>query len=137
MLPKQCLLKARLIIVQSMIKNRIEMEYYKNLRINKLLDAMGSAAPAFGMMGTVIGLVVVLSNISNPSELGEGLSLSLITTLYGVLVARIVCFPLAVKVKNINVRTRLYRYFLLEALERISSGNSSVQIEQYLNSYFR
>jgi len=62
-----------------------------------LLDAMGRYAPAFGMIGTLIGLVAMLQNMDDPSKIGAGMAAALLTTLYGALLATVLFLPLADK----------------------------------------
>ncbi len=118
-------------------RNRVDYYYFRDIKCSQVLADMGSSAPAFGMMGTVMGLIVVLSRIDDPSQLGQGLSVALITTLYGVLVSRAIFFPLSTLIKSTIARVRLYRYFIIEALQRLGNRESPVEIEDYLNSYFK
>ncbi len=63
----------------------------------KIIDALGSAAPAFGMVGTLIGLVQMLRTLDDPSQIGGGMATALLTTLYGAVLANLFCIPLAGK----------------------------------------
>jgi chemotaxis protein MotA len=60
-----------------------------------LLDQFGKYAPAFGMIGTLIGLVIMLGNMDDPASIGPGMAVALLTTLYGAVIANVVCLPLA------------------------------------------
>ncbi len=62
-----------------------------------VLDLMGKYAPAFGMMGTLVGLVIMLANMDDVSTIGTGMAIALLTTLYGAMIANIICLPLADK----------------------------------------
>jgi chemotaxis protein MotA len=62
-----------------------------------VLDLAGKYAPAFGMMGTLVGLVVMLANMEDVSKIGTGMAIALLTTLYGAMIANIICLPLADK----------------------------------------
>ncbi len=62
-----------------------------------VLDLMGKYAPSFGMMGTLVGLVVMLANMEDVSKIGAGMAIALLTTLYGALIANMFCLPLADK----------------------------------------
>ncbi len=64
-----------------------------------IFEDMGEAAPAFGMIGTVIGLIVIMANLSDPTKIGPGLAVALVTTLYGSLLANLVFIPLGKKLK--------------------------------------
>ena len=65
----------------------------------KIFKGMGASAPAFGMIGTLIGLVQMLSSMSDPSKIGGSMAVALLTTLYGALIANVVCIPLAEKLE--------------------------------------
>ncbi len=62
-----------------------------------IFDALAEAFPAFGMIGTVIGLIVIMANLSDVNAIGPGLAVALITTLYGAILANLVAFPVAAK----------------------------------------
>jgi len=63
----------------------------------QILEFMGAAAPAFGMIGTLIGLVQMLKNLSSPDQIGAGMAVALLTTFYGAFFANLICIPLAGK----------------------------------------
>lgn len=62
-----------------------------------VLDLFGKYAPAFGMIGTLVGLVVMLKNMDDPSAIGPGMAIALLTTMYGAIMANVICLPLADK----------------------------------------
>jgi len=62
-----------------------------------VLDIMGKYAPAFGMIGTLVGLVVMLKNMDDPKKIGPGMAIALLTTMYGAIIANVFCLPLADK----------------------------------------
>lgn len=64
-----------------------------------IFDDMGEACPAFGMIGTVIGLIVIMANLADPSKIGPGLAVALVTTLYGAMAANMFFVPIAKKLK--------------------------------------
>ena len=64
-----------------------------------IFDDMGEACPAFGMIGTVIGLIVIMANLADPSKIGPGLAVALVTTLYGSLIANMFFIPVGKKLK--------------------------------------
>lgn len=67
-----------------------------------VMENMGEASPAMGMIGTVIGLIVIMANISDPSKIGPGLAVALVTTLYGALFANMFFIPFAQKLKFLS-----------------------------------
>jgi len=82
---------------------------------------MSNYAPAFGMIGTVIGMVLMLQNIEDPQQLGAGLSVALLTTLYGTVLANMVLVPLAGKLEYLseldNNRKEMFRTGILSMID--------------------
>jgi len=87
-----------------------------------VLNSMSGYAPAFGMIGTVIGMVLMLQNISDPEALGAGLSVALLTTLYGSIFSNMVLTPLAGKLEFLNEldinRKQLFKVAILSMVEK-------------------
>jgi chemotaxis protein MotA len=83
------------------IKSVLEMEMdaleQRHSEGKGVLDLMGKYAPAFGMMGTLVGLVLMLKNMDDVSKIGPGMAIALLTTLYGALISNVFCLPLADK----------------------------------------
>ena len=69
-----------------------------------IFEAMGAYAPAFGMIGTLVGLINVLRNMDDPSSIGPSMAVALITTLYGSFLANLICLPIAGKLKARSAR---------------------------------
>ena len=95
----------------------------------------GGYAPTFGMVGTVIGLINMLGNLSNPDQLGAGMSVALLTTLYGVLIANIIFLPLSERLKELNSREMATRDIALDGILAIQSGLSSRLLVERLETY--
>ncbi|MDR9416657.1 MAG: MotA/TolQ/ExbB proton channel family protein [Gracilimonas sp.] len=117
--------------------NNIEEHYYRSLVVVDVLRAMGGAAPSFGMFGTLFGLIVMLGELENPSAMGPGLAAALITTLYGISLARFVFYPVAEKIKNVAQMNRFREYFILEGVLLINEKKSSFYIKDKLKTYLQ
>jgi len=117
--------------------NHIEEQYFRQLVVVDVLRAMGAAAPSFGMFGTLFGLVVMLGQLENPSGMGPGLAAALITTLYGISLARFIFYPIADKIKNIAQLNRFREYFLLEGILLINEKKSTFYLQDRLSTYLR
>ena len=100
-----------------------------------VFEALGSYAPTFGMMGTVIGLINMLGNLSSPEQLGVGMSLALLTTLYGVLFANLVYLPIASRLKRLNALELSARDLALDAMLSIQEGISPRVLVERLEAY--
>jgi len=101
----------------------------------KMLDAVGSMAPAFGMIGTLVGLVQMLQNLSDPSKIGGGMATALLTTLYGAMIANMVCIPLAGKLEVRAGEEALLRELMIEGIVAIQSGEGPQLIKEKLKSF--
>jgi chemotaxis protein MotA len=121
--------------VEAFSTTQIEEEYFRGLQQPNILAYMAAAAPAFGMLGTLIGLIAMLDKLDDPSKMGPGLALALITTLYGVIAARFVFLPASTKVKQIYGIQRFRNYLLLEGVGLIMQKRSALYIQDRLNSF--
>lgn len=100
-----------------------------------LLEAMGGYAPTMGMIGTVMGLVHALGNLSNPDELGGAVAVAFLTTLYGALLANLFCLPIAGKLRAKDERERLVRRLTMEGVLAIQAGQSPRIVREKLSAY--
>ena len=100
-----------------------------------ILVAMGTYAPAFGMIGTLIGLVQMLATLDDPSKIGEGMAVALLTTLYGALLANMVFLPGAGKLKVRTSNELLAKELVIEGILSIQSGDNPRVVEQKLKAF--
>jgi chemotaxis protein MotA len=113
----------------------IEEHYYRHLQESTILTTMASMTPAFGLVGTLLGLIVMLGKLEDPSKVGPGLSMALTATLYGLLFARFVFMPSSTKVKQTLSIERFRHYLILEGLVLIMEKKPAMYIQDKLNSY--
>jgi chemotaxis protein MotA len=100
-----------------------------------ILDGVAEIAPAFGMIGTLIGLVQMLATMDDPSSIGPSMAVALLTTLYGALIANVVCIPLSGKLKLRSEEEMVSMIVCLEGCIGLSQGDNPGAIEQKLQSY--
>ena len=102
---------------------------------SKIYRAVGDCAPAFGMIGTLLGMVQMFSNMSDPSKLGPFMAVALLATLYGALVANLVCLPLADKlhVKLLDEETN--RTLIIDGILMIRDSKSPALVREMLLAY--
>jgi chemotaxis protein MotA len=100
-----------------------------------ILNAMGNLAPAFGMIGTLIGLVQMLATLDDPSTIGGSMAVALLTTLYGAVLANVVCIPCAGKLKVRTAGELLAKEIIIEGILSIQSGENPRVVEQKLKSF--
>lgn len=119
-------------ILQHMLESKSERDRIATGAIMK----MGGDAPAFGMLGTLIGLVVMLSNMGgDPSSIGPSMAVALITTFYGVIAARLVFIPLGTKMNARYDKTDFKNNLELEGLVLLAERKSPRYIQDKLNSF--
>ncbi|MFH1995394.1 MAG: MotA/TolQ/ExbB proton channel family protein [Candidatus Omnitrophota bacterium] len=91
--------------------------------------------PMFGMVGTLIGLILMLRGLSDPATIGPAMAMALITTLYGIVIAGVLCLPIAGKIKNYNDRVAVLRTLMIEGLISIQAGDNSQIVEARLKAH--
>jgi len=99
-----------------------------------VLDQMGRFAPAFGMIGTLMGLIIMLGDMS-PETIGTGMAVALLTTMYGAIVSNLFCLPCAEKLGFINRHELLAMEIIVRGIMGIQSGDNPRVIEQKLNTF--
>jgi chemotaxis protein MotA len=100
-----------------------------------ILDAAAAYSPAFGMIGTLIGLINMLKNLSDVSSLGPSMAVALVTTFYGTMLANLVFGPLSKKLKAVGNREYLRKEMILEGLLSIQDGENPRIIREKLNAF--
>ncbi len=100
-----------------------------------IFSALGDVAPAMGMIGTLIGLVAMLSNMDDPKAIGPAMAIALLTTLYGSLLANVVFNPIADKLRLRSGEEMLTKSLIIDALLAIQSGQNPRVIESMLLTY--
>ncbi len=100
-----------------------------------VLTAMGTYSPAFGMIGTLIGLVKMLASIEDPSGIGAGMAVALLTTLYGALFANVLFLPAAGKLRVRTSGELLSKEVIIEGILSIQSGDNPRVVEQKLKAF--
>ena len=98
-------------------------------------DTLGAMGPAWGMIGTLVGLILMLQNMDDPSSIGPSMAVALITTLYGSLLANWICAPVANKLKTNNSMEMQAKEIMIEGLLSIQAGENPRVIEEKLKSF--
>jgi len=101
----------------------------------KVFTAMADVAPAMGMIGTLIGLVQMLSNMEDPKSIGPAMAVALLTTLYGAMIATMFATPIADKLSLRMTEEARMQSLYIDALVAIQEGTNPRIIEQMLSSY--
>lgn len=114
-----------------------EVEYIKERhRIGaEMAQTFGTFLPAFGMIGTLVGLVLMLQKLDDPSTIGPAMAIALITTFYGALMANLIFLPMAGKLKKRSADETLVKELITEGIISIASGDNPRIIEQKLHVF--
>jgi len=99
-----------------------------------IMSQVGTMAPAMGMIGTLVGLVLMLQNMSDPSSIGPAMAVALLTTFYGAILANMVFNPVAGKLRTRSREELLYKEFILVGVVSIAGGENPRILEQRLHS---
>ena len=113
----------------------IENMHDRKMITVQVLDSMAGFAPAFGMIGTLVGLVILLNDMSDPAALGAGMSVALITTLYGVLFQNLLFKPAARKIEQKNGMYKFKDMLLVEGMTMLPEKKHPIIIQNHLNSF--
>jgi chemotaxis protein MotA len=98
-------------------------------------ENLASMGPAWGMIGTLIGLVLMLKDLQDISSVGPNMAVALITTFYGSLLANWICLPIAAKLKEKNSAEIMIKTIVVEGLLSIQAGENPRVIEEKLKSF--
>lgn len=122
--------------VRTILTTVASTTYGRNTVQVNILRNMGSSAPAFGMIGTLIGLIIMLDSMGgDPTSLGAGLAVALLTTLYGVMFSRLILIPVADKVQQREQIVRFRNVLLTEGLALLAERRNPRFIQDKMNSY--
>lgn len=120
--------------VRSMGVSKARIRYENLMRQSELFGSMGRYSPAFGMLGTLIGLIHMLGNFDSINELAQGLSFALMTTFYGLLFANLVFNPFEGKLKSVAENEYERNRMMLEGIILIQGGNQPLYVFDILNT---
>lgn len=102
---------------------------------SQIWKQMGDVAPAMGMVGTLIGLVAMLSNMSDPASIGPAMAVALLTTLYGSMMANMVALPISDKVALRREEEGTLKSMIIDAIMGIQAGQNPRVIDSMLRNY--
>lgn len=122
-------------LIKSVMQTEIYFLQQRHEQGQAVINSMSSYAPAFGMVGTLIGLINMLANLDSPDALGPGMSTALITTLYGVFLANLVFGPIGKKLKAQSDAESLQKELIMEGLLSIQDGENPRVIKDKLLSF--
>ncbi|MEJ5259271.1 MAG: MotA/TolQ/ExbB proton channel family protein [Anaerohalosphaeraceae bacterium] len=121
--------------MREMLSLEIDALQERHARGKKILEFMGASAPAFGMLGTLIGLVQMLRNLTSPDQIGAGMAVALITTFYGAILANLIFIPLAGKLGLYSQAEITAMQMILEGICTISRGENPTIVREKMQAF--
>lgn len=124
--------------VRAQIENEIDCIEARHASAWKVFDTLGGFGPAFGMLGTLIGLINMLANMNvsgGADSLGMGMSVALVTTFYGSVLTNMICAPISNRLKAKHEEEMIAKELIMEGVLSIQSGENPKYIREKLNSY--
>ena len=122
-------------LIENIMMNDLETIESRHAEGKALFENVGRFAPAFGMIGTLIGLVIMLQNMDDPSAIGPAMAVALLTTLYGAVLANLVALPLADKLGMRSRQELLLKMIIIKGVMSIQSGDNPRVVEQKLKTF--
>lgn len=120
--------------LKNLAEARIVSNFEKSIRDSQIYATMGNASPAFGMFGTLLGLIIMLQNFQDTMQLGVGLGVALMTTLYGLSLAQLFFYPMEKKIKNAAGQKAQREQMILEGILLVLQDKPSMYIKDYLTA---
>jgi chemotaxis protein MotA len=122
-------------VVRSTLETDIKLTAGRHEMGASIFKTIGDVAPAMGMIGTLVGLVAMLSNMDDPKSIGPAMAVALLTTLYGAIVANMMALPVCAKLQLRAEEEKLNRSLILDAVLGIQDGQNPRVIEGVLRNY--
>lgn len=122
-------------LIRDIMRTEIAFIEERHSKAAAFLETWASLGPAFGMIGTLVGLIAMLANMDDPSTIGPNMSVALITTLYGSMIANMFAIPIANKLKYYNDVEIMLKEMVLEGVMSIQAGDNPRLIQKKLTSF--
>lgn len=122
-------------VVEEVLRTEVEALTARHREGKSIMDQLGRFAPAYGMIGTLMGLIMMLQDMSDPSGIGAGMAVALITTLYGAIVANVFFSPFAEKLGLMSRNELISLEIAIRGVMSIQSGESPRAIDQKLRTF--
>jgi len=122
-------------LIKEIMESELEALMDRHAQGKRMLDTMARYAPAFGMIGTLLGLIFMLQNMDDPSAIGPGMAVALVTTLYGALLANVFASPVADKLAAKDAEEVLVKSIVIAGVMSIQSGDNPRVVESKLLTF--
>jgi len=122
-------------LVREILETEISFVESRHKSVKAVWEKLGELAPAWGMIGTLIGLINMLGSLDDPAAIGPAMAVALLTTMYGSMMANIVCIPFANKLAIRSSEELLVKEVVIEGLLSIQAGENPRVIEEKLKAF--
>ena len=122
-------------VVKTLLSKDVRLSVDRHKMGTQIFSQLGDVAPAMGMIGTLIGLVAMLANMDDPKAIGPAMAVALLTTLYGAMMANMLCLPIADKCTLRAEEEGRLQSMVIDALLAIQAGQNPRVIESILRTY--
>ena len=122
-------------LIEQIMETELENLVQRHSTGKNIFDTLGKFAPAFGMIGTLVGLVMMLQNMDDPSAIGPGMAVAILTTLYGAIIANGFAGPMAERLARRSAEEVLYKTVIIRGVMAIQSGDNPRIVEQKLRTF--
>lgn len=121
--------------LKQILEQAIAVEEAKYEPYAKMLESMGGYSPTMGIIGAVLGLIHAMSLLDRPDELGPAIAVAFVATIYGLVLANLICLPAANRIKSVVAEMTLFKYMTLEGLVSIAAGENTMMLKRRLAVY--
>lgn len=122
-------------VIQQIMRTEMKAEEARHHVGKRMFDMMGRCGPAFGMIATLLGLILMLGNLDDPDSIGPSMAMALVGTLYGAAMANMICIPCGEKLAYLSHQEQLSKEIVLQGVMAIQAGDSPRVVEQKLSAY--
>jgi chemotaxis protein MotA len=122
-------------VIEELLYTEIDKISERHAMGAEVFSTMGSYAPAFGMIGTLVGLVLMLQNMDDPATIGPSMSVALITTFYGAVLANALFLPMAGKLRTLSKQEMLSYEIITAGMQSLVTGENPRILEQRLHGF--
>ncbi|MGP9830879.1 flagellar motor protein [Marinobacter sp. NSM] len=121
--------------IRSIMEVDLESREQRDLEAARIYEAMGGYSPTIGIIGAVMGLIQVMTNLEDPQSLGSGIATAFVATIYGVALANLLFFPVANKLRSIVKERTRYEDMMIDGIIAIAEGENPKSIELRLRGF--
>ena len=121
--------------VREVMQSEVEALAARHRQAKKVIELVGRCGPAFGMIATLLGLILMMGSLSKPETVGPSMAIALIGTLYGAILANLVCIPLGEKLSYLSQEELLLRQIIIRGVQAIQAGDNPRVVRQKLEMF--